>query len=116
MEWSLEGVGNYWSDLPAFDLNGDGFADSPFHPNDLMDHILWSQPAASLLIGSPAVQLIRWSQASFPATLPGGVVDGHPLMTPASVAVPPEYAAMEADVAGRLLKDTSDDADADATH
>jgi len=48
IEWSFEGRGNYWSDHVAFDLNGDGFADSPFHPNDLMDSILWSQPSASL--------------------------------------------------------------------
>jgi nitrous oxidase accessory protein len=27
MEWSFEGRGNYWSDHPAFDLNGDGIAD-----------------------------------------------------------------------------------------
>ena len=115
IDWSLGGIGNYWSDLPAFDLNGDGFADSAFHPNDLMDHILWSQPAASLLMGSPAVQLIRWSQASFPATLPGGVVDSHPMMVPNPLPVPPEFAAMEAEVAGRWPKDTSDDADSEAT-
>lgn len=53
MEWSHEGRGNFWSDHPAFDLNGDGIADSFYRPNDLMDQILWSQPAASLLIGSP---------------------------------------------------------------
>lgn len=75
VEWSLNRSGNFWSDNPAFDLNGDGVADSPYRPNDLMDHILWSQPAAALLTGAPAVQLIRWSQSSFPATLPGGVVD-----------------------------------------
>ena len=67
MEWSHEGKGNFWSDHPAFDLNGDGIADSFYRPNDLMDQILWSQPAASLLIGSPAVQLVRWSQRDFPA-------------------------------------------------
>lgn len=116
IEWSLEGAGNYWSDLPAFDLNGDGQADSPFRPNDLMDHILWSQPAASLLLGSPAVQLIRWSQSSFPATLPGGVVDSHPQMKPVLITVSPEHTAMQAQVADRWLKDTDYDADTDTTH
>ncbi len=112
VEWSLDGTGNYWSDLPAFDLNGDGRADVAFRPNDLMDHILWSQPAAALLIGAPAVQLIRWSQSNFPATLPGGVLDSHPLMTPVEIPIPPEYAAMQALVGDRWLKDTEDDADA----
>ena len=114
IEWSLDGRGNYWSDLPAFDLNGDGFADSPFRPNDLMDSILWSQPGASLLLGSPAVQLIRWSQSSFPATLPGGILDSHPLMAPIEIRLPADIAAMEAETAGRWLKDQSYDADIDA--
>lgn len=59
----LRGRGNYWSDHVSYDLNGGGIADGVFRPNDLMDHILWSQPAARLLTGSPAVQLIRWSQS-----------------------------------------------------
>ncbi len=101
VEWSLDGRGNYWSDNPAFDLDGDGFADGTYRPNDLMDHILWSQPAARLLLGSPAVQLVRWSQSSFPATLPGGVLDSHPLMEPVDISVPPEVAAMEADALAR---------------
>lgn len=113
IEWSLEGRGNFWSDLAAFDLNGDGLADSAFRPNDLMDHVLWSQPAARLLMGAPAVQLIRWSQSSFPATLPGGVVDSHPLMSPPVIAVPDRIAAMEAAAAGRWTGAVIDEADAD---
>ncbi len=111
MEWSFQGRGNFWSDHPVFDLNGDGYADSPFHPNDLMDQILWSQPAAALLMTSPAVQLIRWSQSSFPAILPGGVVDSHPLMTAPAFDVPPNIAAMASLVGDRWLKDPSHDAD-----
>ncbi|MBS0565138.1 MAG: nitrous oxide reductase family maturation protein NosD [Proteobacteria bacterium] len=114
IEWSFNGRGNYWSDNAAFDLNGDGLADSPYRPNDLMDHILWSQPAAALLTGAPAVQLIRWSQSNFPATLPGGVVDSHPLMAPIEIAVPPAIAAMEAEVAGRWQKEQGNDTDTDA--
>ena len=96
VEWSHDGRGNYWSDHPAFDLDGDDIADASFRPNDLMDHILWSQPAASLLMGAPAVQLIRWSQKHFPASLPGGVLDSAPLMRPVRVTVPDNIAAMEA--------------------
>ena len=55
-----------------------------------MDHVLWSQPAAALLTGSPVVQLVRYSQSSFPATLPGGVVDSFPLMRPPVIPVAPE--------------------------
>lgn len=114
VEWSLDGQGNYWSDHPAFDLDGDGTADGAFRPNDMMDHILWSQPAAALLTGSPAVQLVRWSQQNFPATLPGGVLDSFPMMTPTEITVGPAIAAMEAEA--RLLRPQTgfDDAELDA--
>lgn len=82
LDWSKGGRGNFWSDNPAFDLNGDGLGDSAYRPNDLMDKVLWTAPQAKLLANSPAVQAIRWAQAQFPALLPGGVVDSHPLMTP----------------------------------
>ncbi len=82
LDWSKDGRGNYWSDDPAFDLNGDGVADTAYRPNDLVDRVLWTAPAAKVLINSPAVQVIRWAQAQFPALLPGGVVDSHPLMSP----------------------------------
>jgi nitrous oxidase accessory protein len=111
VEWSFEGHGNFWSDHPAFDLNGDDIADGVFRPNDLMDHILWSQPAAALLTGAPAVQLVRWSQKNFPATLPGGVLDSYPLMSPLTIDVPPAVAAMEAEAAGRWVQGTYDDID-----
>lgn len=91
IEWSFEGRGNFWSDHAAFDLDGDARADSVYRPNDLMDHILWSQPAAKLLLGAPAVQLVRWSQSQFPATLPGGVVDSFPLTTPPAREVPQDF-------------------------
>ncbi|MBB4391631.1 nitrous oxidase accessory protein [Bradyrhizobium sp. ERR14] len=82
LDWSTGGRGNYWSDNPAFDLNGDGIADTAYRPNDLIDRVLWTAPAAKVLINSPAVQVIRWAQAQFPALLPGGVVDSHPLVSP----------------------------------
>lgn len=82
LDWSANGRGNYWSDNPSFDLNGDGIADNPYRPNDLIDKVLWTAPMAKVLVNSPAVQIIRWAQNQFPAILPGGVVDRHPLMTP----------------------------------
>lgn len=101
LEWSFEGEGNHWSDHPAFDLNGDGLADGAYRPNDMMDQILWSQPAAALLTGAPAVQLVRWSQQAFPATMPGGVLDSFPLMSPGEIALPPGIAAMAEEARGR---------------
>lgn len=82
LDWSVEGRGNYWSDNPAFDLDGNGIADGPYRPNDLVDRVMWTAPQAKILINSPAVQVIRWAQSQFPAILPGGVVDSYPLMAP----------------------------------
>lgn len=94
VEWSYDGRGNFWSDHPAFDLDGDARADTAYRPNDLMDHILWSQPAAKLLLGAPAVQLVRWSQDQFPAIQPGGVVDSHPLTAPPTTNLPATVLAL----------------------
>ncbi|PLW78132.1 nitrous oxide reductase family maturation protein NosD [Cohaesibacter celericrescens] len=82
IDWSVDGHGNYWSDHAAYDLDGNGIADTAYRPNDIMDHVLWTQPAAKFLLGSPAIQLIRWSQSAFPALLPGGVIDQAPMMHP----------------------------------
>ena len=71
LDWSKGGRGNYWSDNPAFDLNGDGIADTAYRPNDLVDRVLWTAPSAKVLINSPAVQVLRWAQAQFPALYPG---------------------------------------------
>ena len=88
LDWAENGRGNYWSDFVATDFDGDGIADATYRPNDSMDHILWSQPAAKLLLGAPAVQLVRWAQDSFPALMPGGVMDSAPLMRPVQIEIP----------------------------
>jgi len=85
LDWSVKRKGNYWSDNPAFDLNGDGIADEPYRPNDILDQIVWRYPAAKLLLNSPAAQVVRWSQSQFPGLHPGGVVDTAPLMRPPQV-------------------------------
>ena len=82
LDWSVHGRGNYYSDNPAFDLKGDGIADTAYRPNDLMDQVIWRAPAAKMLLNSPAVQVVRWAQAQFPAIHPGGVIDTAPLMKP----------------------------------
>jgi nitrous oxidase accessory protein len=82
IEWSKNGVGNYWSDNPAFDIDGNGIADQPYKPNDLVDQIVWRHPLAKLLLNSPSVQVLKWAQSEFPGLHPGGVTDSAPLMQP----------------------------------
>ena len=82
------GRGNYWSDNTAFDLDGDGVADTAYRPNSMVDRIVWSHPSAKILLNSPAAKTLRWAQGRFPALYPGGVYDSRPLMTPPIVARP----------------------------
>jgi nitrous oxidase accessory protein len=94
LDWSKDGRGNYWSDNAAYDLDQDGIADQAYKPNDLMDEVVWRAPLARALLSSPAVQVLRWAQARFPALHPGGVIDSAPLMAPP--AIPKAPAPMEA--------------------
>lgn len=80
LEWSSKGRGNYWSDQSAFDLNGDGIADTAYRPNGLIEQLVWRAPSARVLLNSPAVSIVRWAQTQFPAILPGGIIDSAPLM------------------------------------
>ncbi len=86
-EWSAERRGNYWSDHVGFDIDGNGVTDSPYRPNDVIDQVIWQQPMAKLLIGTPAAQLVSWSQSRFPGLMPGGVIDSFPLTTPDGTGV-----------------------------
>lgn len=87
-EWSHNGRGNYWSDNPALDLDGNGIADSAFRPNTLVDWVLWRYPLAKLLIASPAFQTLRFMQEQLPTLYPGGAIDSFPLMLPTPPAMP----------------------------
>jgi len=82
LEWSNEGQGNYWSDHTAFDLDGDNVADKPYRPNNLADQILWRHPMSKILLNSPVLQVLRWSQSQFPGLHPGGITDSAPMMAP----------------------------------
>ena len=88
VEWSKDGLGNYWSDNPAFDIDNDGIADQIYKPNDMVDQIVWRHPLAKLLLNSPSMQLLKWVQAEFPTLHPGGVTDSKPLMVPAPREAP----------------------------
>ncbi len=81
LEWSDNDRGNYWSDNLGFDLDGDQISDRPYRPNDMVDQLVWRYPLSKLLLNSPAVELLRWSQSQFPAFYPGGITDSYPLMT-----------------------------------
>ncbi len=81
-EWSKDGRGNYWSDNTAFDLTGQGTATTAYRPNSVMERLVWRYPLAKSLMSSPVMEALRFAQSQFPALMPGGVIDSHPLMAP----------------------------------
>ncbi|QEY23379.1 nitrous oxide reductase family maturation protein NosD [Neisseria animalis] len=98
LDWAEDGRGNYWSDNSAFDLDGDGIGDSAYRPNGIIDQIIWRAPVARLLMNSPAVSIVKWAQAQFPAIMPGGVTDSKPLMKPHQNSVMPRYLQIKDDL------------------
>ncbi|MCP1771656.1 nitrous oxidase accessory protein [Neisseria perflava] len=107
LDWAEDGVGNYWSDNSAFDLDGDGIGDNAYRPNGITDQIIWRAPAARLLMNSPAVMIVKWAQAQFPALLPGGVVDSKPLMKPYENNIMPQYRRMKAELKAAAARSKS---------
>lgn len=87
LEWSHEGIGNYWSTHLGWDIDKDGIGDRPYQPNDSLDRIFWIYPEALFLMDSPVVALMRWISNQFELDRGKGVTDSHPLMSfPASPA------------------------------
>ena len=72
LDWSKGRARQLLESNPAFDLNGDGIADTAYRPNDLVDRVLWTAPQAKVLINSPAVQVIRWAQRNSQPCSPAG--------------------------------------------
>ncbi len=81
-EWSKDGHGNYWSDYLGWDRDANGIGDTSHEPNDGIDKLLWKYPAAKVLMNSPAIEMLRWVQKTFPVLNAKGVKDSFPLMKP----------------------------------
>ncbi|WP_298444834.1 nitrous oxide reductase family maturation protein NosD [uncultured Ferrimonas sp.] len=82
LDWSHDGVGNYWSSYSGWDLNGDGIGDQSYRPNDALDRLFWIYPEGRFLMNSPVITVLRWLQRQFQQEQGSGIHDSHPLMTP----------------------------------
>jgi nitrous oxidase accessory protein len=67
--WSVDGVGNFWSDSLELDLDRDGINDLPHRELDLLSVLRRDFPAISFLSDSPALKLLRFAHER--AALPG---------------------------------------------
>lgn len=76
------GQGNHWGNYLGWDRDGDGVGDVPYEASDIVDRLQYRYPIVKLLLGSPAVQALRWLGQQFPVLRVPSVVDVHPAMVP----------------------------------
>ena len=77
--WALAGVGNYWDDAVAFDLDRDKINDLPHRELDVFGVLRRDFPVVAFLSESPALKLLRFAHQR--AALPGvtSIEDPSPL-------------------------------------
>ncbi len=81
--FSRDGVGNFWSDYPAFDGDNDGIGDLPYEPRSLFHSLLSAEPNLRIFLHSPAQQAIEFTARVVPELRPEPVlVDPAPLVDP----------------------------------
>ncbi len=69
VDWTVGGVGNYWSDYAGFDRGGDGIGDVPYSASGRVSRLLAEEPLLAALASGPAFRLMssledRWSAAT----------------------------------------------------
>ena len=77
--WAVNGVGNFWGDETALDLDRDGISDLPHRELDLLGLLRRDFPAVAFLSESPALKLLGFANER--AVLPGvsAIEDPAPL-------------------------------------
>jgi nitrous oxidase accessory protein len=87
--------GNYWSDHPVPDLDGDGISDRPYRLSSVFDHLRGNLTAADLFARGTAASALAAAEQAFPVLDTVPVVDAHPLAHAPALHAVPEAAADE---------------------
>lgn len=80
--WNASDRGNYWSGARRSDVDHDGVNEIRHRPAGLVDHLVRQHPGAAVFASSPAFDVLRRAESSFPVIAVPGVVDHHPLANP----------------------------------
>lgn len=80
-EWSIDGVGNYWSDFAGYDAGGDGIGDVSYRVDDLYNTLIDAHPHLRFFQDTPAAKMIALAAEMFPIFRPLPLVeDDFPLI------------------------------------
>ncbi|MDG1573324.1 nitrous oxide reductase family maturation protein NosD [Robiginitalea sp. M366] len=74
--------GNYWSAYSGYDLDRNGYGDVPHRPVKLFSYIVNRTPETLVLLRSPFMDLIDFSERVSPVFTPDNLLDPEPLIRP----------------------------------
>ena len=75
-------AGNYWDRYEGYDLNRDGFGDTPFHPMNFFSMVVERMPSMLMLWRSFFVQLLDHAEKALPVLTPEALRDDSPVLLP----------------------------------
>lgn len=73
---------NYWSRARTIDLSGDGVSEIRHRPAGAVEALVERRPTAGVFVHSPAFDVVRLAEDSFPVIEAPGVIDEGPRVTP----------------------------------
>jgi len=87
--FTVNGVGNFWSDYTGYDVDGNGLGDLPYVAQSLFENMMDQTPALRLFQLGPAQQAVDLAARAFPIFQPPPKFrDEVPLMAPVMPVVP----------------------------